>query len=570
LLKSSDPVTLETPDNFQVVENYLTWQPVSNANGYNVKIVQDNTVFFVAETRALVLPMYNNQLIAVQATPQNANYLESAWSSPYFVLSGSTPSGDITVNAPTYNGPALHYGDPLPVIQTTTQGGTIALNPYQILSVDIQSYTWRYTSYTGQKVLNPTGTIILQVSPITLTITAPVWEQEFSLGSPFPEIWINVGIGNDFYDTGTITIDPGQSVLEGTNSYTWTYYSSNGSNPNIIISNPTGTIELTVPAVVHPLPNPNYNFQVFRLGDPLPDLFFPETNYEGFPIIGTVAFDEGQILMSGGNYYSWTFTPTNNTLWDQTTGQIYIGVELLRLNLVNPTYSGQLSYHDPLPLLTSTTELGLSSSDFGQITLLGYQTLEIGTRSYEWNFIPFEPNVYQQEFGYISLTVGKKLVVLENPTYQQPLYYRDFPSFQTNAEGWFNVPIFGEFNVGTYYLDWTFEPTDTEHYEYINLSGVVEVTVVPLVITVNPLVSTSTDHSQTDPSLYQYYSSEFGEYHLVPGQIVEMGFHTYNWFFTPKYPFDSSNYEFINTTGTIEIQGVAASLANPVLQNSIF
>jgi hypothetical protein len=223
-VQNEQTIPLDVPTGFNLVENYLVWQPVAHANGYDVKIVEDNNLLFVNEPRVLVLPQFNNRHISIKANPETAQYLESAWSSPYLVSSTvtppPTPSDSITVNQPTYQGPALHYGDPLPVIHTTTTGGTISLNPNQILSVDIQSYAWTFVATNGKRVVNPTGVITLQVLPKVLTITPPVYTDDLSLNSSFPEFNLDLSDGsNIFYDRGVITIDPGQVLQEGTHSY---------------------------------------------------------------------------------------------------------------------------------------------------------------------------------------------------------------------------------------------------------------------------------------------------------------------------------------------------------------
>ncbi|KAA6333568.1 hypothetical protein EZS27_018025 [termite gut metagenome] len=180
-VKSPDPVVLDTPGNFQVVENYLTWQPVPYANGYNVKIVQDNSVFTVVEPRALVLPMYTNQLIAVQATPQNANYLESAWSNPYLVLAGSTTypvaldtpgNFQIVDNYLTWQPVSNAYGYNVKVVQdnsvfTVVEPRALVLPKYNNQLITVQAIS-QNANYLESAWSNPYLVLLKSSDPVTL------------------------------------------------------------------------------------------------------------------------------------------------------------------------------------------------------------------------------------------------------------------------------------------------------------------------------------------------------------------------------------------------------------------
>lgn len=240
-----------------------------------------------------------------------------------------------TVAQPTYSGPALHYGDPLPEIETTTEG-VVQLVYGQTLSVTQSSYNWHFTFSDGH---HEEGTINLTVLPVIITPEL-VYESPINIedGFPFYEGGIVEAIGGRGVFIGTIYLgikdefDGGwtaihEELIEGTHPYQWFFLPEN-DNPNIVFTCYTGEIYFTVKAI-HLLPeNPSYLPQYFHPGDPLPQLFFPAQNSEGIAINGTVSFQEGWTIQSGVYSYNWEFTPENDDVrWDHYTGQITISLE---------------------------------------------------------------------------------------------------------------------------------------------------------------------------------------------------------------------------------------------------
>jgi len=179
------------------------------------------------------------------------------------------------------------------------------------------------------------------------------------------------------------------------------------------------TVAKTTATVAQPTFNGTLTF-----GDALPTITTTTTG-------GTIALDEGQILLAGTRNYNWTFTPANTTNyeWSNLTGTISLTVNKATITVAQPTFSGTLTFGDALPTITTTTTGGTLVLDAGQ-------TLTAGTANYNWTFTPNDADNFEIATGTISLTVAKRTVSVVQPTFIGTLTFGDaLPTIATITTG---------------------------------------------------------------------------------------------------------------------------------------
>ncbi len=443
----------------------------------------------------------------------------------------------VIVAQPTFSG-ILYYGDPLPQIITTTQGGTIKLDEGQILIAGIKDYSWTFTPTDTDNYIytNTIGIISLTVSKKEVAVSQPIYDEDtLTYGDNLPPI-ITTTAG------GTIKLDEGQVLIAGINDYAWTFTPTDIDN--YAYTNVTGTISLTVWKKDVAVVEPTYSGGVLTYGDDLPLITTTTTG-------GTITLDENQVLKVGTHDYNWTFIPvdTDNYAYTNTTGTISLTVGKKEVAVVEPTYSGGvLTFGDDLPLITTTTTGGTIKLDEGQVLIAGIN-------DYAWTFTPTDTDnyTYTNTTGTISLTVGKDEVAVVQPTYDGGVltYGDDLPLITTTTiGGTIALDVDQVLKVGTHDYNWTFTPTDTDNYVYTNVTGTISLTVGKKeVAVVQPTYDGGVLTYDDDLPLITTTTTG-GTITLDEDQVLKVDTHDYNWTFTPD---DLDNYTYTNTTGTISL-----------------
>ena len=146
-------------------------------------------------------------------------------------------------------------------------------------------------------------------------------------------------------------------------------YSPQGNSFNVIYSKGMNFNDVIGTVVVkvekkQPFVNPVYdNTVVLRYGDSLPTLSLSYGD-----TLGEISWQQGQTLITGLNYYTWTFTPDSQNFSTQT-GQIKLNVakQLVKVpNIIDLNYNGEkqnvtFDYESDLWTVsgqTSATEIG--------------------------------------------------------------------------------------------------------------------------------------------------------------------------------------------------------------------
>ncbi|MCL2061094.1 MAG: leucine-rich repeat protein [Firmicutes bacterium] len=294
----------------------------------------------------------------------------------------------VSVAQPVYYGPQLTFGDPLPEITTSSAGGTVALDANQTLQAGTRNYAWTFTpqdtdNYTWT---HTTGIISLTVNKAVISVAQPsVSPETLTYGNPLPTITTTT-------TGGTIAFNVGQTLQAGTRNYNWTFTPHDAVN--IIWSNLTGTVSLTVNKAVISVAQPSFSGGTLTYGDPLPAI---TTSTLG----GTVALNSNQVLRAGSHSYAWTFTPADTNNFTTVTGTILLTVNQAVISVAQPVYAGAaLTYGDPLPAITTSTTGGAVALDENQ-------TLSAGTHPYTWTFTPADTDNFALVTGTVSLTVLK-------------------------------------------------------------------------------------------------------------------------------------------------------------------
>ncbi|MCL2061833.1 MAG: leucine-rich repeat domain-containing protein [Firmicutes bacterium] len=178
-------------------------------------------------------------------TPQDTDNF--AWTNLTGTISLTVNKAYVSVAQPSFSGGTLTYGDPLPVITTTTTGGTIALNAGQTLQAGTYHYAWTFTPQDTLNFALVTGTISLTVNKADISVAQPVYSgAALTYGDPLPAITTAT-------TDGSVTLDAGQTLQAGTHNYTWTF--TPHYNDNFAWTNLTGTISLTVNKADQTIPN---------------------------------------------------------------------------------------------------------------------------------------------------------------------------------------------------------------------------------------------------------------------------------------------------------------------------
>lgn len=143
--------------------------------------------------------------------------------------------------------------------------------------------------------------------------------------------------------------------------------------------------------------------------------------------------------------------------------------------VVNPVCNRQLKYGDAFP------QIVLSNGDTaGTICLDDGQELLVGTRQYDYTFIPTQDNYYAVKHGQVTLTVEKADVLVSPPVPKTFVLYvgDELPELiGLTPDGRYVFDEGQTLSEGTNEYSWTFVPEDTENYAYENAKGTIKLTV---------------------------------------------------------------------------------------------
>mgnify|MGYP000910283254 CR=1 FL=1 len=275
---------------------------------------------------------------------------------------------------------------------------------------------------------NKTQSALITINKDTPVVEAVVsQDDQLIVGDFLPNLDANTSV------PGTIELDSGQSLIVGTNSYTWTFTPEDLTNYEIV----TGTIELTVNKItteIHvEVTNKEYDGK-----EPVINISTNAKNY-------TIEYYEGNTLLESApinaGSYKVVITVAESDNFTQASISKNFTISKVVPKIDNLKYIGN-------PLYTSS-DLPVGE-DFsfdttaGEFILNEGQVLVIGEVEYTWTFIPSDQKNYETITGKIKLTV--KEVVLESITVTPPtkVVYQKGDMFDKKG-----MIVYGNYNDGS-------------------------------------------------------------------------------------------------------------------------
>ena len=338
----------------------------------------------------------------------------------------------VTVEQPVFTGEALVVGDPLPQIQTATEGGTVSLNAGQTLAVGIGYYYWTFIPHDTDNIhwLNTTGRIRLNVAHFQISIGQPALVNEFAVlryGDGLPDIMAmrsdGVFVGNEELfgiTNGIVRLNPGQTLKAGTHYYNWTFTISPLFVPSgAAFINTTGTIRLTVERGFQSFPN-EFLFTPFFVSASVNAVTLNDFGNAFEYSMGGMVWQNSTVFtglnLTVGHHAFFVRLRGTANLYPGDTRTAYVSIITIEAALANPHTILRYGMTTP-PQLTGFTSDGAGLPPLSNIRLDAGQPLWVGTHYYTWTFTPPPfgvpiSTIFANTTGTIRLTVEKGLQML--------------------------------------------------------------------------------------------------------------------------------------------------------------
>jgi hypothetical protein len=484
-----------------------------------------------------------SQTLNVTFTPTDSTDYNSNTGSVTLTVNKATPTITWTTPSP------ISYGTALSSTQLNASSGGVAgsfaYSPVTgtVLGVGSHTLNATFTPTDATDYNSNTGSVTLTVNKATPTIawTTP---SAITYGTALSSTQLNASTtpaGSFVYSpvTGTV-LGAGSQTLNVTFTPTdTTDYNSSTGSVTLTVNKATPTITWTTPSAI--------TYGTALSSTQLSASTTPAGSFVYSPVAGTV-------LGAGSQTLNVTFTPTDTTDYNSSTGSV-----TLTVNKATPTITwttpSAITYGTALSATQLNATSGGVAGSFAYSPVTG-TVLGAGSQTLNTTFTPTDATDYNTNTGSVTLTVNKATPTITWATPSTITYGTALSATQLNASsggvagGFVYSPVSGTvLGAGSQTLNVTFTPTDTTDYN--PNTGSVTLTVnkatptitwtTPSAITYGAALSSTQLNASTTPAGSFVYSP-------VSGTVLGAGSQTLNVTFTPT---DATDYN--TNTGSVTL-----------------
>jgi hypothetical protein len=501
-----------------------------------------------------------SQTLSVTFTPTNTTDNNTNTGSVTLTVNKATPS--IIWATPS----AFTYGAALSSIQLNASAGGVAgsfaYSPASgtVLGAGSQTLNATFTPTDSTDYNSNTGSVTLTVNKATPSIT---WTtpSPISYGTALSSTQLNASSGGV---AGTFVYAPVSGTVLGAGSQTLsitftptdaTDYNSNSGTVTLTVNQATPTITWTTPTAI------SYGTA----------LSSTQLNASSGAVAGSLVYSPvtGTVLGAGSHTLSVTFTPTNTTDYNSSSGSVTLAV-----NKTTPTITWGTPSAITYGTALSSTQLNASSG--GVTGSLVYSpvtgtVLGAGSHTLSVTFTPADSSDYNSSSGSVSLTVDQATPTITWPAPAAITFGTALSATQLNASSggvagsFLYSPLSGTvLGAGSQPLNVTFTPADTTDYN--TSTGSVTLTVnkaAPAITWSTPSAityGTALSSTQLDASSGGLAGSFV--YSPASGTMLGAGSQTLNVTFTPSDPTD-----YNTLSGSVSLTVNAAALSVSIIGN---
>jgi hypothetical protein len=485
-----------------------------------------------------------SQTLNVTFTPTDSTDYNSNTGSVTLTVNKATPT--ISWATPS----AITYGTALSSTQLNASSGGVAgsfaYSPVTgtVLGAGSQTLNTTFTPTDTTDYNSNTGSVTLTVNKATPTIT---WTtpSPISYGTPLSSTQLNASSGGV---AGSFVYSPVSGTVLGVGSHTLnatftptdaTDYNSNTGSVTLTVNKATPTIAWTTPSAI--------TYGTALSSTQLNASTTPAGSFVYSPVTGTV-------LGAGSQTLNVTFTPTDTTDYNSSTGSV-----TLTVNKATPTITWTTPSATTYGTALSSTQLNASTTPAGSFVYspVAGTVLGAGSQTLNVTFTPTDTTDYNSSTGSVTLTVNKATPTITWTAPSAITYGTALSATQLNASsggvaGSFAYsPVTGTvLGAGSQTLNATFTPTDATDYN--TNTGSVTLTVNKVTPTIT-WATPSTITYGTGLSSTQLNATSGGVagsfvYSPVSGTVLGAGSQTLNVTFTPT---DSTDYN--SNTGSVTL-----------------